>query len=183
MKLNAAYRLLSQTIHREEAIDRPTFRSSAWNMLESKSKSFGIKDGLEMRVGKLDSGGSFVYLQNLKAEDLKDQSSIIGGLELTSYKTVASVYLDPSYRRKGLGTVLYLGAIRAFTEVRSGSSISIYAVRTWRSVSKYHKVDLLESRTGKSVPYIWGPDGIPSVDGKPIDELSQNFQFRATSRK
>jgi GNAT superfamily N-acetyltransferase len=128
---------------------------------------------------------SLYWLKNRKAplfyfKNL--EGNIIGYLDVdaSANNTVRGVYLDDSYRGQGLGTVLYLAAIKYLKKLRSSNNIGIMAVRSWKSVSKYFKVHLhLDEYPYPEVDYQWGSDGVPIVEGKRIDKVRDYFYFEA----
>lgn len=88
---------------------------------------------------------------------------------------VGAIWIEESYRGKGLGVVLYLAAIRAYGTISSNEDIGIMAVKTWRKLSKYHPVGLYHYKIPKK--YRWNTYGIPEVNGIPITDLPDEYTF------
>lgn len=143
-----------------------------------RPKSLGTKDGRTL--------WSFLTPYHDPAFMLVEGHSLdgkpIGGLLTTNLGKIDTVFVDPAFRGKGLGTVLYLGAIHELGSIRSSTYIGTMAVATWKAISKYYHVRLERLGSGKPVPvpFEWGSDGIPVVDGKPITKLKDSFIFRVT---
>jgi|SRR5476651_209937 len=118
-----------------------------------KPKHLGSKDGLDLFYIKDQYKEHFIYL--------KDGREYIGMIRLSNdcspeelgYR-VGAVYLCNQYRGRGLGTVLYLGAINRLKRIHSSTNIGEQAVRTWRSVAKYHKLEIYDHYDEK-VEYTW----------------------------
>lgn len=143
--------------------------------------SLGKKDGLQLFYVKARGTGTHKFILVDGSRPAGDQ--IIGFLDVNRGHVVIVSYISPSYRGRGLGTVLYLSGIHTLGSLLSSWSIGIMAVRTWGSVSKYHAVELLKITAPRSkipVSYKWGSSGIPVVDGRPINKIRADFQFRAT---
>lgn len=106
---------------------------------------------------------------------------VIGALAVSPYKNIIlSVYLDPRARGKGLGLALYLGAIRGFSTLRSDTDLGIMAVKVWQKLAKYHTVKVLDADTRQAVPYTWSKDGIPIINGQPMNKgmnLQREYVF------
>jgi GNAT superfamily N-acetyltransferase len=138
---------------------------------KSQPRDLGEKDGLSLRYVKDQFGDHLIYLRD-------DHLKIVGLLMATKGRAVSNVFVLPKYRGQGLGTVLYLGAIHVLGKLKSSYDIGTMAVRTWKSVSKYHRVTLVDAED-HSVDFEWGPGGIPSVGGTPIDRMNEIFYFQA----
>jgi len=108
-----------------------------------------------------------------------EQKEIVGYLTVSTAEnnTVSGVFLDDRYRGHGLGTVLYLAAIRVLKRLRSSTDIGIMAVRTWKSISKYYPVKLCNDADDSRVPYTWDDRGIPVTNDRPIDKQPGYFYF------
>jgi hypothetical protein len=174
MQLNAASRLVeSMPIRMRENYTQLEFDRDV-EFLEKRLKTkpavpLGTKEGLSLYYLKLTYSRDFF---------LKDRDRIIGILSTTAKgNMVISVFIEEEYRGRHLGLVLYLAAIHVLGELQSSSIIGIMAVRTWRSVSKYYSVELLD-HLQVPVDFSWGTDTIPIVKGKPINKLRGNFYFK-----
>jgi predicted acetyltransferase len=114
----------------------------------------GSKDGLDLFYIKDQYKEHFIYL--------KDGNEYIGMIRLGGDRygkefgyRVGAVYLCNKYRGRGLGTVLYLGAINRLKRIHSSTNIGEQAVRAWRSVAKYHPLKIYDHYEEK-VDYTWG---------------------------
>jgi predicted acetyltransferase len=119
-----------------------------------KPKHLGSKDGLDLYYVQDQYKEHFIYL--------KDGREYIGMIRLSNdrygpktfgYK-VGAVYLCNQYRGRGLGTVLYLGAIHQLKRIHSSTNIGEQAVRTWRSINKYYPLTIYNDNDDV-VEYTW----------------------------
>lgn len=131
----------------------------------------GVKDGLRLSAFKL-YGGWIILLHK--------EGNAVGFLQTNRLGQVDGVFLDKKYRGKNLGIVLYLAAVRVCKRIRSSVNIGIMAVKTWQKLSHYYNVTLHEDRSDKKVKFEWGKDGIPVVDGVPINDVPTMYYFEAT---
>jgi GNAT superfamily N-acetyltransferase len=148
------------------------------NLLPFKEycKDLGKKDGLEL------------FSRNVTRDPvvfLAKGEQVAGAMTVTPGKlpTVHAVWIRPEFRGKGLGPVLYLGGIHTFGKLYSSANIGIMAVKTWHKVSSYCNVRLMKywvDRKDEYVDFTWGSDGIPVVDGKPINKMRTFFVFEGT---
>lgn len=128
----------------------------------------------------LDGSDSDYYFL-VRGSDPKGERIGILGTNLKKNK-VTGVFVIPSMRNKGLGTALYLAMIHTKGMVRSDLDFGTDACRTWKSISKYHTVKLIDNKTTKPVSFEWGVNAIPVVSGYPINEgpnIKRNFYFLA----
>jgi GNAT superfamily N-acetyltransferase len=182
MKILAAKRLLAQEIHNETIMS-----SDGTRLCKQKTKeiakqphhweSLGIKDGLEL--GVFDKTSEYTMVALLDTEKtcvgyLELQDAPYDGLNI-KYR-IRSLFLLPEYRGKKLGTVLYLGGLHAFKHLVSDTSMSIHAVRTWKSLEKFgYKVRLFNTTLQQKVNFSWGSDGIPEVNNTSIEKIKDEF--------
>jgi GNAT superfamily N-acetyltransferase len=137
----------------------------------------GSKDGLDLYYITSNCREHFIYL--------KHEDDYIGMISLHGRKKnklgfgVGAVYISPKFRGRGLGTVLYLGAIHRLKRIHSSTCIGEQAVRTWRSLAKYHDLkiyDLYDEDTPKE--YTWETKRkYPLIDGKRLDQGWDYYQF------
>lgn len=186
MKLEAAFRLLeSSSLVESMPIKQGVNFSKMQFVQDLKALKEDFKHSNVSFLGK--KGDLTLYwLKNKRLPAFyfkNEQDEVVGFLDVIgSSNTVRAVYIDAKYRGQGLGTVLYLAAIKYLKVLRSSTNIGIMAVRSWKSVSKYFKVNLLEiddRGNSNQVEYEWGPDNIPIVNGKPITKQPDNFIFVA----
>jgi GNAT superfamily N-acetyltransferase len=86
-----------------------------------------------------------------------------------------NLYVDHAYRGKKLATVLHLGALHVYKKLMSDTCMALGALNAFRSLEKYgYKLKMLDTKTDKTVPFKWGADGIPVVNGKSIED-SENY--------
>lgn len=175
--------LTAQAIKMGTNISRDTWSrmqseiSNALTEDDTKVTELGMKGDIQMMAlrGYHWQG---IVLRNEKTR------TIIGGLGISMVLRgmVDSVYLDPRCRGKGMGIAMYLGAVKAFGFLRSGTSLGIMAVKTWAKLAKYHDVELVNYQTNKPVPFKWGSGGIPVVNGQPMNKgmnMQESFIFQA----
>lgn len=134
-------------------------------------EELGSKDGLNMkliadtldRVVTLDDGEKVVAY---------------GKLEKSPYSNrwrMYNLYVDKAYRGKKLATVLHLGAVHVFKHLESDTTMTLGALKAFKSLEKFgYKIKMLDVDTGSTVPFTWGPNDIPVVDGKSIEE-AENY--------
>lgn len=137
--------------------------------------SIGSDKGVTIYLLKADARTSFVYAV---ADGNDKPVGILKVDKLEGLPTVDAVYVDKAFQQRGIGRALYAGAVEAFHKLRSSPSLSMTAVLTWRSLSKFCHV-MLYSKEGKPVEFTWGSDGVPAVEGKPITSLDDDFYFLA----
>lgn len=137
----------------------------------------GSKNGLDLFYITSRNKERFVYL--------KHEEDYIGMICLTGRKKdelgycVGAVYLDPAFRGRGLGTVLYLGAIHRLKRIHSSTCIGEMAVRTWRSLGKYHDLKIYDAyEYGQPKKYKWESNRrYPKIEGKRMNEGWDSYQF------
>jgi GNAT superfamily N-acetyltransferase len=152
----------------------------------NEATNLGTKDGLTLfHLDKGTRWSQYVYLQRNR------DKQIVGIISLNKKKErkigygVYAVYLKRGYRGRGLGTVLYLGAAHVLKKIHSSTCIGEMAVRTWRSLGHYHRLDMYQdpyARNPKKVKYEWDTK-YPIVNGKSIDQQSSYFQFVITKTR
>lgn len=105
-----------------------------------------------------------------------DKADPAWGLKYRYYQ--AGVFIVPKYRKRGLGTVLYLGALHAFDHLISDPIIGIDAVRTWKSIEKYgYKVRMWDAEQHVGLNFTWAPDGQPLIAGLPMGAYESDLLF------
>jgi GNAT superfamily N-acetyltransferase len=115
-------------------------------------KHLGCKDGLDLFYIKDQHNEHFLYL--------KDGTEYVGMIRIDGRRNtrqgykVGAVYVSTKYRGQGLGTVLYLGAVHQLKKIHSSYNIGSLAIRTWKSVGKYHPLDIYDEE-GNKVEYTW----------------------------
>ena len=131
------------------------------------------KDGVTTSYIADDSGWAFY---------MEDQGRIVAVLDVGFHKHIYGSYVDAPYRQRGYSTSLYLCAIRILGELKSDDSLGTSALRTWKSVARYHKVELLDYNTDKSVNFEWGPDAMPLLGSKkvPLTKVPLVYFFKAS---
>jgi GNAT superfamily N-acetyltransferase len=98
------------------------------------------------------------------------------GLRIKYYQQ--GVYIKPAYRKRGLGTVLYLGVLHVFQHFVSDPIIGIDAVRAWKAIEKYgYKVKMWDSDNHQDVAFVWAPDGQPLIHGHTMDKYEETLLF------
>jgi GNAT superfamily N-acetyltransferase len=137
----------------------------------------GTKDGLTLYHIKGESWNQFIYLQRNR------DKKVIGMLAMakTPYRHIGygvrAVYISSRYRGKGLGTVMYLGAVHVLKKIHSSTCIGEMAVRTWRSLSKYHTLEMYDLYERKR-DFKWKKrESVPRIDKKRIDETRDCYHF------
>jgi predicted GNAT family N-acyltransferase len=140
-----------------------------------KPKHLGHKDGLDLFFLKVSKYERFVFLKNGK--------EYIGMLNIQGDKDellgckVGAVYLKNKYRGRGLGTVMYLGAIHKIKKLHSSIYIGEQAVRTWRSLGKYHDLKIYDDEYNE-MKYTWEPHRkFPLVGGRRLNEGYDDYHF------
>lgn len=87
------------------------------------------------------------------------------------YKSLNALYVDKAYRGQKLATVLHLGALHVHKKLMSDTTMAMGALNAFRSLEKHgYKIKMFDTRNRRPVPFVWGPDGIPEVDGQTIEE-------------
>lgn len=134
-------------------------------------EELGSKDGLNMKL-IVDT------LDRVVTVDDGDKVVAYGKLEKSPYSKrwrMYNLYVDKAYRSKGLATVLHLGAVHVYTHLESDTTMSLGALKAFKSLERFgHKIKMLDTDTGHTVPFVWGSDGIPMVDGHSIEE-AENY--------
>lgn len=112
---------------------------------------------------------------------------VVGYMELSSTDTdwglrikyyQSGVYIKPAYRKRKLGTVLYLGVLHVFQHLVSDPIIGIDAVRTWKAIEKYgYKVRIWNADAHQELDFVWAPDGQPLLHGRTMDEYEDTLLF------
>ena len=134
-------------------------------------EELGSKDGLNMkliadtldRVVTLDDGQKVVAY---------------GKLEKSPYSNrwrMYNLYVDKVYRGKKLATVLHLGAVHVYKHLESDTTMSVGALKAFKSLEKFgYKIKMLDTDSRSTVPFAWGPNDIPVVDGRSIED-AENY--------
>lgn len=101
-----------------------------------------------------------------------------GKLEDSPYSNrwrMYNLYVDPQFRGLKLATVLHLGALNRYKHLESDTTMSMGALQAFRSLERYsYKLKMLDTESGKTVPFKWGTDGIPVVNGASIED-AENY--------
>jgi predicted GNAT family N-acyltransferase len=134
-------------------------------------EDLGTKDGLHMRLIKdtLD-----------RVVTIDDGTKVIayGKLERSPYSQrwrMYNLYVDKAWRGKKLANVIHLGAVHVYKHLESDTTMSMGALKAFRSLESFgYKLKMLDTETNKTVPFTWGPDGIPEVDGNSIED-AENY--------
>lgn len=150
-------------IDRAESVNDPEF--------------LGSKDGLDLYYIASRSRERFVYLK--KGETYVGMISLYGRKRDSLGFGVGAVYLNAQYRGRGLGTVLYLGAIHKLKRIHSSTCIGEQAVRTWRSLGKYYDLKIYNLENNKTPrEYKWEKHRkFPLIDGKRMNQGWDYYQF------
>jgi GNAT superfamily N-acetyltransferase len=134
----------------------------------------GTKDGLTMYELYDTMDRVFVIYDN---ENKK--AVAYGALERSwsrpEYKTMYNLYVDKDWRGKKLATVLHLGALHVYKKLMSDTTMAMGALNAFRSLEQHgYKLKMWDTATNKTVPFQWGSDGVPVVDGHSIKD-AENY--------
>lgn len=134
-------------------------------------EELGSKDGLNMKL-IADTLDRVVTLDN------GEKVIAYGKLEKSPYSTrwrMYNLYVDKAYRGLKLANILHLGAVHVFKHLESDTTMAVGALRAFKSLERYgYKIKMLDTDSGSTVPFTWGPNDIPVVDGKSIEE-AENY--------
>lgn len=87
------------------------------------------------------------------------------------YKTLTTLYVVKAYRGLKLATILHLGALHVHKKLMSDTTMALGALNAFRSLEQHgYKVKMFDTEERVTVPFEWGTDGIPTVDGGSIEE-------------
>lgn len=91
------------------------------------------------------------------------------------YKTMYNLYVNKDYRGRKLATVLHLGALHVYKKLMSDTTMAMGALQAFKSLEKFgYKLRMWDTSTDRSVPFQWGSDGVPVVDGHSIAD-AENY--------
>lgn len=134
-------------------------------------QELGSKNGLNMKL---------IYDGLDRVITIDDGEKVVayGALEDSHHsnrKRMYNLYVAKEWRGKSLATVIHLGALHAYKHLESDSTMAMGALKAFKGLEKFgYKVKMLNTDTGKTVPFQWGRDDIPVVDGDSIAE-KENF--------
>ncbi len=138
------------------------------------TQDLGTKDGFNLGYQR---SVDIVILFDVATE------TAVGYLELSRIEEPApfyvnGVFVDPEYRGKKFGTVLYLGALHVHPHIASDGLIGMDAIRTWKSLEKFgYHVKMWSNTFDRPVDFKWGPDGIPVIGGRAMNKQQEEFVF------
>jgi len=90
------------------------------------------------------------------------------------YKVMYNLYVDKDYRGLKLATILHLGALHVYKKLMSDTIMAPGALSAFRSLEKHgYKLKMFAINGRTSVPFKWGSDGIPVVDGESIKDTER----------
>lgn len=148
-------------------------------LLKAKFTDLGTANGLQL--GWIIWNGPVFILrdvQNLEVIGYMELDDVDPdwGLHIKYYQS--GVYIKPPYRKRKLGTVLYLGALHVFQHLASDPIIGIDAVRTWKAIEKYgYKVKMWDSDNHQAIDFTWSSDGQPLIHGHTMGEYDATLLF------
>ena len=88
----------------------------------------------------------------------------------SGYKVMYSLYVEKEYRGLKLATILHLGALHVYKKLMSDTIMAPGALNAFRSLEKHgHKIKMYDIEERATVPFKWGADGIPMVEGESIE--------------
>lgn len=86
-------------------------------------------------------------------------------------KTLYNLYVSKDYRGQGLASAIHAGAAHVYKHLESDSTMAMGALKAFKSLEKLgYKVKMLDTSTGETVPFTWGPKDIPIVGGASIED-------------
>lgn len=130
-------------------------------------KDLGSKDGLNMKF--LPDGLD-------KVVTIDDGTKVVayGKLEKSPFSSrwrMYNLYVDKDWRGKKLANLLHLGAVHMFKHLESDITMAVGALKAFKSLERFgYHIKLYDTNTGKTVPFKWGPDDIPEVNGDSIED-------------
>lgn len=134
-------------------------------------EELGSKDGLNMKL-IADTLDRVVTLDN------GERVIAYGKLETSPYSKrwrMYNLYVDKAYRGMKLANVLHLGAVHVYKHLESDTTMALGALKAFKSLEKFgYKIKMLDTSTGETVPFTWGPNDIPVVEGKSIED-AENY--------
>lgn len=108
---------------------------------------------------------------------LYDQTKVVAYAKLEdspfdmTRKCLYNLYVAKDFRGKSLATVLHLGALHVYKKLMSDTTMALGALKAFKSMERYgYRLKMLDTKSGKTVPFKWGSDGIPVVDGESIED-------------
>jgi GNAT superfamily N-acetyltransferase len=134
-------------------------------------QDLGSKDGLNLKL---------VSDVTDRVLTLDDGQRVVayGKLEHSPYSKrwrMYNLYVDKDYRGKGLANVLHLGALHVYKHLESDTCMAVGALKAFKAMERFgYKIKMLDTKNGKTVPFKWGADGIPVVEGRSIED-SENY--------
>lgn len=154
-------------------------RDLRWD--KKKLTDLGSKDGLTLYSLKGEYS-RWIYLQQNVG-----RKSIVGMIRLDRNirfgAKVRASFITKQYRNKGLGQVLYLGAVHQYDTVKSSSNLGEMSLRIYKKLMKYHKVSVRDWN-GRQCKFEWPEDKeMPFVNGKKLDETFHTFNFVVQKHK
>jgi hypothetical protein len=136
---------------------------------ERLKHDLGSKNGLTMRM-MTDKGDDVFTLDD--GDEVVAYAKLEPGIES---RCLYNLYVRAEWRNKGLASVLHLGALHVFKHLESDSTMSMGALKAFKSLAKFgYKIKLRNTKTGETVPFVWGPNDIPATRGKSIED-SENY--------
>jgi hypothetical protein len=134
----------------------------------------GSKDGLTLFYLR------GTYHRWIFLRENKNQKKIIGMIRFGKEKgtpKVGASFITKKYRDKGLGQVLYLGAVHQFGGFKSSGNLGEMSLRMYKKLMKYHNVTVSDWH-GRRCRFSWDDDAdMPLVNGKALDETYETYYF------
>ena len=148
-------------------------RDLRWN--NKKLTNLGSKDGLTLYSLKGEYS-RWIYLRKNTG-----RKSIVGMIRLLKDirhgAKVCASFITKQYRNKGLGQVLYLGAVHQYGTVKSSGNLGEMSLRIYKKLMKYHKVSVRDWN-GRACKFEWPEDKeMPVVNGKKLDDTYYTYNF------
>jgi hypothetical protein len=154
---------LSDSFGRQQLRRYTMFLQKYPNKIE---QDLGTKDGLTMHL--VHDGLDRVI--TLSTDDRKVVA--YGKLEdspFSNRKRMYNLYVDKDWRGKKLANVLHLGAAHVYKHLESDTTMAVGALKAFKSLERFgYHIKLYDTNTGKTLPFKWGPNDIPEVNGESI---------------
>lgn len=129
----------------------------------------GTKNGLTM-YELYDTLDRVFVLYNSDTQKAVAYGALENSWAKPGYKTMYNLYVDKEYRGKKLATVLHVVALHVYKKLMSDTTMAMGALAAFKSLEKFgYKLKMYDTHTGQTVPFKWGADGIPTVDGHSIE--------------
>lgn len=130
----------------------------------------GTQDGLTMYELSDVTDRVFV-LYNGEQQKVAAYGKLENAYYRKGYKVMYNLYVDTAYRGKKLATVLHLGALHTYEKLMSDTTMSMGALSAFKSLQQHgYKLKMFDIEEGSPVPFKWGANGIPTVDGHSIED-------------